>query len=70
MVKWGFVLKIQLVQMITKPCPYCGKLITPESLVCSHCRKVNPFVKASRREKAKNVLVIALVASFLIWIIL
>ena len=56
--------------MIIKPCHYCGKLIKPESLVCSHCRIVNPFVKASRREKAKNVLVIALVAAFLIWMIL
>ncbi|EFN9195180.1 DUF2116 family Zn-ribbon domain-containing protein [Escherichia coli] len=56
--------------MITKPCPYCGKLINPESLVCCHCQIVNPFVKASKTEKAKNVLVVALVAAFLIWMIL
>ncbi|HBJ6432029.1 TPA: hypothetical protein LC301_003533 [Salmonella enterica subsp. enterica serovar Veneziana] len=45
-------------------------MINPESLICSHCRIVNPFVKAYRREKAKNVLVIALIVSFLIWLIL
>ncbi|MBA7789152.1 DUF2116 family Zn-ribbon domain-containing protein [Citrobacter freundii] len=52
--------------MITKPCPFCGKLIAPESLICSHCLVANPFVKAARRERFRNVLVFITVAFLLV----
>ncbi|VDZ61199.1 Uncharacterised protein [Citrobacter freundii] len=40
--------------MITKPCPFCGKLITLHALMCPHCQTVNPFVKAVKRERFKK----------------
>ena len=59
-----------LCPMITKPCPFCGKLITLHALMCQHCQTVNPFVKAVKRERFKNVCLTAIVitlAGVVIW---
>ncbi|EPK8086610.1 hypothetical protein NPI27_001502, partial [Citrobacter freundii] len=69
-VKSGYIPLIYFVPMITKPCPFCGKLITLHALMCPHCQTVNPFVKAVKRERFKNVCLTAIaitLAGVVIW---
>ncbi|EDF5516058.1 DUF2116 family Zn-ribbon domain-containing protein [Salmonella enterica] len=50
---------------ILKPCPFCGKLIYPETDVCDFCQTVSPFVKARRREKIRFLFAILIIIFFI-----
>lgn len=39
-------------------CPDCGELICPEANICRYCQSVDPFGKARRRDKARNIMAI------------
>lgn len=43
---------------LLKPCPECGKLIDPQAMNCCYCHSTDPFGKARRKEKIRNMLVI------------
>lgn len=47
---------------LLKPCPDCGGLIRPQAEDCRYCHSEEPFKKARRREKIRNMLVIIVLA--------
>lgn len=55
---------------ILKPCPDCGELICPQAMNCDHCASADPFGKARRKDKQRNIISVILAVLCLIVAIL
>ncbi|WP_409450361.1 DUF2116 family Zn-ribbon domain-containing protein [Cedecea neteri] len=55
---------------LLKPCPDCGKLICPDATLCDYCNSKNPFERARRRDRIRNVVAVIVISAFLIALVL